>query len=34
VLRRFGYDVKGEVEARIDGELKVSTAWLDAALHG
>jgi SAM-dependent methyltransferase len=34
VLRRFGYEVKGEAEARIDGELKVSTAWLDVALHG
>ena len=29
VLRRFGYRVKGEAEARIDGELKVSAAWLD-----
>ena len=29
VLKRFGYHVKGEAEARIDGELKVSTAWLD-----
>ena len=28
-LRRFGYRVEGEAEARIDGELKVSTAWLD-----
>ena len=27
VLRRFGYDVAGETEARIDGELKTSTAW-------
>lgn len=31
VLRRFGYRVKGEAEARIDGELKVSAAWLDVA---
>jgi len=29
VLKRFGYRVKGEAEVRIDGELKVSTAWLD-----
>ena len=29
VLRRFGHRVAGEAEARIDGELKVSTAWLD-----
>jgi SAM-dependent methyltransferase len=29
VLKRFGYRVQGEVEARIDGELKVSAAWLD-----
>jgi hypothetical protein len=28
-LKRFGYQVKGEAEARIDGELKVSAAWLD-----
>jgi hypothetical protein len=28
-LIRFGYQVKGEAEARIDGELKVSAAWLD-----
>ena len=31
VLKRFGYRVKGEAEARIDGELKVSAAWLDVA---
>lgn len=31
VLQRFGYRVTGEAEARIDGELKVSAAWLDAA---
>jgi len=29
VLRRFGLHFAGEAEARIDGELKVSTAWLD-----
>jgi hypothetical protein len=29
VLKRFGYRVKGEEEARIGGELKVSAAWLD-----
>ncbi|HEV2169386.1 MAG TPA: hypothetical protein VGR40_00485, partial [Candidatus Binatus sp.] len=29
VLKRFGYRVIGEAEARIDGELKVSSAWLD-----
>jgi hypothetical protein len=29
VLKRFGYRTKGEAEARIDGELKVSAAWLD-----
>jgi len=29
VLKRFGYPVAGEAEARIDGVLKVSTAWLD-----
>ena len=29
VLKRFGYRIKGEAEARIDGELKVSAAWLD-----
>ena len=29
VLKRFGYRVKGEAEARIDGELKTSAAWLD-----
>jgi 2-polyprenyl-3-methyl-5-hydroxy-6-metoxy-1,4-benzoquinol methylase len=29
VLRRFGYLVAGEAEARIEGELKVSVAWLD-----
>ena len=31
VLKRFGYRVKGEAEARIDGELKVSAAWLDVS---
>jgi 2-polyprenyl-3-methyl-5-hydroxy-6-metoxy-1,4-benzoquinol methylase len=29
VLRRFGHHFVGEAEARIDGEPKVSTAWLD-----
>ena len=29
VLRRFGYRVTGEDEARIDGVLKVATAWLN-----
>ena len=29
VLRRFGYDVAGEAESRIDGKLKVSSAWVD-----
>ena len=29
VLRRFGYRVAGEIEARIDADLKASTAWLD-----
>ncbi|MGO9604860.1 MAG: class I SAM-dependent methyltransferase [Candidatus Binataceae bacterium] len=29
VLRRFGYKASGEAESRIDGQLKVSTAWLD-----
>jgi hypothetical protein len=29
VLRRFGYEMAGEAESRIDGELKVSTAWID-----
>jgi catechol 2,3-dioxygenase-like lactoylglutathione lyase family enzyme len=29
VLKHFGYCVAGEAEARIDGELKVSVAWLD-----
>src|SRR5215472_3408809 len=29
LLRGFGYRVRGEGESRIDGELKVSTAWLD-----
>lgn len=29
VLKRFGYRVKGEAEARVDGDLKVSAAWLD-----
>jgi len=31
VMKRFGYRVQGEAEARIDGELKVSAAWLDVA---
>lgn len=31
VLERMGYRVSGGAEARIEGELKVSTAWLDAA---
>lgn len=29
VLKRFGYAVSGEAEVRIDGLLKVSSAWLD-----
>ena len=29
LLRRFGYRVAGETEARIDGVLKMSSAWLD-----
>ncbi len=29
VLKRFAYHVKGQAEARIDGDLKVSAAWLD-----
>ncbi len=29
VLRRFGYEVAGEAESRIDGQPKVSTAWID-----
>lgn len=29
VLRRFGYDVAGETESRIDGQLKASSAWVD-----
>lgn len=33
VLRRFGHRVAGEAEARIDGALKVSAAWLDAGRH-
>jgi hypothetical protein len=32
VLRRFGYRVAGETEARIDGELKISTAWIDNSI--
>lgn len=32
VLKRFGYEVTGEAEARIEGALKVSVAWLD--VHG
>jgi hypothetical protein len=31
VLERFGYRVKGQAEARIDGELKTSAAWLDVS---
>jgi 2-polyprenyl-3-methyl-5-hydroxy-6-metoxy-1,4-benzoquinol methylase len=34
VLRSFGYRVTGEAEARIDGELKVSTAYLDKGHQG
>jgi hypothetical protein len=34
VLKRFGYRVKGEAEARIDGELKISAAWLDVRRDG
>ncbi|HXN14156.1 MAG TPA: class I SAM-dependent methyltransferase [Candidatus Acidoferrales bacterium] len=29
VLHRFGYDIADEAESRIDGELKVSSAWID-----
>ena len=29
VLRRFGYHVAGEAESQIEGQLKVSCAWVD-----